>query len=396
MDSPLHTMTSEPPGLAESYSYALMYLADEASAGQSTAAYVPGAVSRPTSSLLRLPPEIIYGITNFLSPHELAGILTLSRCLKPIVERVLYRELEPTKARVIPCLKTIVAYPSLASITRRLTICDLSRSYDILSDYLSLLSRALHCMPALTDLTLLLAGPHAKYFLGCPFKLRSLSTTLTWDDVFIRWMEEQSELSNVMFGGAFVNNTVLPPSALPKISQISATPLILSSVVPGRPVKGVEICLLQPEFMKDDIMWIITRILSFSTVPISSIRIIARVESMTETLRALNTIPENVPKLDSFALHAGHDPFTHVCNSPNFSFSTQFIRVRNSCKTWMPLCPASSICAPLRSCLEVSKGHSQIMSHWVNWQRNGTNHAPRWSAFPSPAYPWCGVCATVG
>lgn len=304
-------MTTEPLGLAESYSYALMYLADEGSADQSTAAYVPAAVSRPASSLLCLPPEIIYGIANFLSPPELAGILTLSRCLKPIVERVLYRELEPTKASIIPCLKTIVAYPSLASITRRLTICDLSRSSDVLSDYLSLLSRALHSMPALTDLTLLLAGPHTEYFLGCPFKLRSLSTTLTWDDVFIRWMEEQPELSNVMFGGAFVNNTILPPSALPKISQISATPLILSSVVPGRPVKGVEICLLQPEYMKDDIMWIITRILSFSTVPISSIRIIARIESMAETLRALNTIPENVPKLDSFALHAGHDPFTH-------------------------------------------------------------------------------------
>ncbi|KAI6125795.1 hypothetical protein EV401DRAFT_1937373 [Pisolithus croceorrhizus] len=304
-------MTSETLALMESYSYALMYLANEASTDQSAAACVSGAASRPTSSLLRLPPEIIYGIISFLSPSELAGILTLSRRLKPIVERVLYRELEPNKARVIPCLKTIVAYPSLASTTRRVTICDLSRSYDMLSGYLSLLSRALHSMPVLTDLTLLLAGPHAKYFLGCPFRLRSLSTTLTWDDVFIQWMEEQSELSSVMFGGAFVSNSILPPNALPNISQISATPLILSSVVPGRPVKVVEIYLPQPECMKDDIMRIIMRILSFSTESISSIQIITRIESMAETLGALNTIPENIPKLDSFALHAGHGPFTH-------------------------------------------------------------------------------------
>lgn len=62
--------------------------------------------------------------------------------------------------------------------------------------------------------------------------------------------------------------------------------------------------------MKDDIMWIITQILSFSTQPISSIQVIAHIASMTETLKALNTIPENIPKLDSFALHAGHGPFT--------------------------------------------------------------------------------------
>lgn len=321
-------LASEAPAVAESYSYALMYLANEVRVDPSTAACVLKSASRSTFPLLRLPPEIIYEIISFLSPSELARILALSRRLKAIVERVLYRDLEPNTTRLIPCLKTIVAYPSVALVTRRLTICDLTSRYDMLSGYLSLLGRALHSMPALRDLTLLLHGPHAKYFLGCPFRLRSLSTTLAWDDDFARWMEEQSELSSVMFGGALIKNAILPSRALPGISQISATPLILSSLVPGRPVRGVEICLLQPEYMNDDIMRIITQILLFSTKPISSIQIIAHIESTTETLKALNTIPENIPKLDSFALHVGHGPFTDefLQNLDTFMSGFEYLR----------------------------------------------------------------------
>ncbi|KAF9227447.1 hypothetical protein BS17DRAFT_775509 [Gyrodon lividus] len=300
-------------------SCALMYLAryelddtkhDAASASAQHVVASRNSHPRMGSSFTRLPAEIIYHIMNHLGPSDLAASAALNICSRDIVERVLYREPEPSSSRVIPCLNTLIARPDLASITRRFTIHDLSRTSDSFSSYLSLASSALHSMSALTDLTLLLNGSYAKHFHGCPFRLRSLSTTLAWDDDFVMWMEEQTELTNAMFGGHFVNGTVLPMGALRKLSQISATPLILASTVPGRPVRVVEICLLQPELMKEDILWTTTRILSFSTGPLSSLQIIADIENKADAQAALNTIPQNIPKLDSFALYAGHGSVT--------------------------------------------------------------------------------------
>ncbi|KIJ67700.1 hypothetical protein HYDPIDRAFT_83790 [Hydnomerulius pinastri MD-312] len=259
---------------------------------------------------MRLPVEILYEIMKILSPSDLATSAILNKASRAVAERVLYRDPEPALARVIPCLDTLVARPDLASITRRLTIHDLSRSFEISSSYISLISSALHSMSSLTDLTLLLSGSYAKQFHGCPFRLRSLSTTLAWDDDLVKWMEQQTELTNAMFGGPFVKGTVLPTGALRKLSQISATPLILAATVPGRPVRVVEICLLQPELMKEDILWTTTRILSFSTGPLRSLQIIADIENADDAQAALNAIPQNIPKLDSFALYAGHGSVT--------------------------------------------------------------------------------------
>ncbi|KIK97102.1 hypothetical protein PAXRUDRAFT_137014 [Paxillus rubicundulus Ve08.2h10] len=257
-----------------------------------------------------LPPEIISHIMRHLGPSDLAASAALNSHSRPIAERILYREPDPPSSRVIPCVNTLIARPDLASITRRFTIHDPSRTSEALNNYPSLASSALHSMSALTDLTLLLNGSYAKLFHGCPFRLHSLSTTLTWDEDFVKWMEEQTELTNAMFGGPFITGTVLPMSALPKLSQVSATPLILASTVPGRPICLVEICLLQPELMKEDILWTTTRILSFSTGPLNSLQIIANIENKSDALAALNAIPKNIPKLDSFALYAGHGSVT--------------------------------------------------------------------------------------
>ncbi|KIJ18863.1 hypothetical protein PAXINDRAFT_69928 [Paxillus involutus ATCC 200175] len=259
-----------------------------------------------------LPPEIMFHIMRHLGPSDLAASAALNNYSRPIAERVLYREPEPLSSRIIPCLNTLIARPDLASITRRFTIHDLSRTFDAFSSYPSLASSALHSMSALTDLTLLLNGSYAKLFHGCPFRLHSLTTTLTWDEDFVKWMEEQTELTNAMFGGLFVKGTVLPMEALPKLSQVSATPLILASTVPGRPVCLVEICLLQPELMKEDILWTTTQILSFSTGPLSSLQIIANIENESDAQAALNAIPKNIPKLDLFALYAGEGSITSV------------------------------------------------------------------------------------
>lgn len=324
--------------LAEDYSYALMYLTDRDCVGKDLPANTaPDTPSRSRSlpfpckvpfpchavavvfhdgTVMRLPTELVFTIMSFLGPSDLASILRVDRAVHLVAEKVLYRDPEPTPLHVIPCLKMLVAHPSLSSITCRLIICDLTRIFDMCSNYLSVLSRALHSMLALKDLTLLLDGPYAKYLHGCPFRLRSLNTTLHWDADLVKWMEEQSELRNAMFGGPFVEDTVLPPSALCKISQISATPLILVAVVPLRAVQGVEISLLQPELIDDEFVWTVFRILSFSTGPVSSVQMIVDVSNPIKLLSALITIPQSISKLDSFVLYGGRGSFTPVGHLP--------------------------------------------------------------------------------
>ena len=325
--------------LAEDYSYALMYLSDGKSMGKhfpvNTAptkllSKSPSHASFPCKVFLitslyshihgdlvmRLPTELILEVMAFLGTSDLANILRVSKTIHLVAERVLYRDPEPTPLQVIPCLKMLVSYPNLSLVTRKLTICDLTRAFDMCNNYLSLLSRALHNMLALKHLTLLLDGPYAKYLHGCPFSLRSLNTTLHWDADFVKWMEEQSELRDAMFGGPFVKGTVLAPDALCKISQISATPLILAAIVPLRAVRGVEISLLQPEFVDVDVVWTTFRILSFSTGPVSSVQMIVDASNPTKVLSALNTIPQNISKLDSFVLYGGQGLFTVVGHFP--------------------------------------------------------------------------------
>ncbi|KAH7888818.1 hypothetical protein F5I97DRAFT_1855763 [Phlebopus sp. FC_14] len=336
--------------------------------------FLPETGSFPT----RLPPEIVYEIMKFLDPSNLVTAALLSKATRAIAERVLYGDPEPKSVKVIRCLQTLVMRPDLASITRRLTIYDLTRTFEMCGSYLSLLSRALHSVSSLTDLTLLLDGPYAKYFRGCSFRLRSLSTTLVWDDDLVLWLEEQSELTNAMFGGHFVKGTVLPQNALRKLSHVSAVPLILSATVPGRPVRGVEICLLHPELMKADILWTTTRILSFSTGPLSSMQIIADIEDAADALTALNVISQNVPKLDSFALYAGHGSVTRdfLDKLSGFVSGFEFLRsimlmsrdprdVLSDASLLEGLAPAWHSCCPTLECVSFAG------SIWVRNMRYG-------------------------
>lgn len=213
---------------------------------------------------------------------------------------------------VIPCLKCFASYQHLASCARTLVLPDATRYYRVFSNYFNLLHRALSNASSLLDLTLLLDGHYAKYLHGCSFRLRSLTTTLAWDSDFIEWMSEQTELRNAMFGGSFARDTILPSDILPKLTRVSSSPLILAAVVPNRKIKEVEICLVQHELFKDDILNTASNILSYSTGPLTALQIIACLSNTQDALAALMTIPNNLPKLDSFSFCASHGAITEV------------------------------------------------------------------------------------
>ncbi|KAH7923741.1 hypothetical protein BV22DRAFT_1068235 [Leucogyrophana mollusca] len=251
-----------------------------------------------------LPAEIIHEILVFTDRSTLTTSATVNRTFQHISQRLLYRHLEPQPSKIIPCLKTLAARPTLAAMTRRFMITDITKSHNPLAGYLSLLSRALHNMTALTELTLLLDGPFANMFIDCPFRLRSLSTTLHWNHSFTEWMAEQTEIDDAMFGGTFVMGCTIASGTLRKLTRVSASPLILATVVPGRAVKDVEVCVMQPGLFKQDIMWTTTKIMSFAACPLRSLQIIASIGSPADALAALGAIPENLSTLKSLSVHA--------------------------------------------------------------------------------------------
>jgi hypothetical protein len=192
-------------------------------------------------------------------------------------------------------------------------LADATRHYDVFSNYFNLLRSALLNASSLTDLTILLDGPYARYLHGCSFRLRSLTTTLDWDRDFIKLITEQTELRNAMFGGKFVNNMVLPSDTLAKLTRVSASPLVLAAVVPNRKIKEVELCLLQQALFKDDILNTASNILSYSTGPLTALQIITHLSDTSSALAALKAIATNLPRLNSFAFYSSDGAVSQVC-----------------------------------------------------------------------------------
>lgn len=213
---------------------------------------------------------------------------------------------------IIPCLRCFASYPHLASCARTLILADATRHYDVFFNYFNLLRRALLNASSLTDLTILLDGPYAKYLHGCSFRLRSLTTTLDWDKDFIKLITEQTELRNAMFGGKFVNDMVLPSDTLTKLTRVSASPLVLAAVVPNRKIKEVELCLLHQALFKDDILNTASNILSYSTGPLTALQVITRLSDTTSALAAFKAIAKNLPKLNSFAFYSSDGVVSQV------------------------------------------------------------------------------------
>ncbi|KAG0700709.1 hypothetical protein DFH29DRAFT_607176 [Suillus ampliporus] len=99
-------------------------------------------------------------------------------------------------------------------------------------------------------------------------------------------------------------DAVLPSDALPKLTRVSASPLILAVVVPNRKIKEVELCLLQQKLFKDNILNTASKILSYSTGPLTALQIITYLSDTRDALAALKAIPMNLPRLNSFAFYA--------------------------------------------------------------------------------------------
>lgn len=260
--------------------------------------------------VISIPSELIHHILKYLGNSDLVNTAIVCPSFRFISQRVIYRNVKPTEDMIIPCLRCLASYPHLASCARTLILADATRHYDVFSNYFNLLRSALLNASSLTDLTILLDGPYARYLHGCSFRLRSLTTTLDWDRDFIKLITEQTELRNAMFGGKFVKDVVLPSDTLTKLTRVSASPLVLAAVVPNRKIKEVELCLMQQALFKDDILNTASNILAYSTGPLTALQIITRLSDAPSALAALKTITKNLPRLNSFAFYSSDGAFS--------------------------------------------------------------------------------------
>ncbi|TFY80983.1 hypothetical protein EWM64_g3028 [Hericium alpestre] len=212
--------------------------------------------------------------------------------------------------QTISCLRTLANNPALAGHTLSYEVGDMDsldfdRTKRLFSSFYRLLARALQNMIRLTALTYLMYGSVSHALVGAPFRLTKLTVSCDFDSGFATFLTQQRTLRTALFCGRYIPDTTLDYSALPELNRVSASPLILATVVPGRPVREVELCLVHPWLLNEDMVATTMQILSYSRGPLQSLQIISHLTGTTESiLGALGAIPTGLAALDSFALHA--------------------------------------------------------------------------------------------
>ncbi|THH13220.1 hypothetical protein EW146_g6978 [Bondarzewia mesenterica] len=261
-----------------------------------------------TTSDRQLPVEILDHIFAYADGPSLFSLSTCSHKFNAISTRILYRHIPSTSlSRTVKCLRTLASNADLASHTCIYEIGDMDwlNADTLLDSFFRLLRRAFHNMPNLSDLTYLLYGSTARALRGAPFHLIKLTASCDFDPAFANWLEGQHTLRTALFCGRYSSGASLSLNSLPALSRVSASPLILASVVPGRPVREIELCLVHPWQLNEEVLSMTVKIVSFSTGPVRSLQIISHLtESVDTVLAALRVIPSTMSTLDSLALHA--------------------------------------------------------------------------------------------
>jgi len=166
------------------------------------------------------------------------------------------------------------------------------------------LRKALQNMDNLTALTLLLSGARSHVLVGSKFKLQKFTTACHFDLNMVEFLETQDQITTALFCGQYHYDARLSQSALPNLQSISASPLILAAVVPGRPIQEAELCLSEPWLLHMDVIATVMRILGFSTSTIHTLQFITHLPVSPEmTIAAFNAVPEHLPGLTSLAMH---------------------------------------------------------------------------------------------
>ena len=182
----------------------------------------------------------------------------------------------------------------------------------------------LRIIPELKDLVLLWNGVPSRVFRNVPFQLEALTSTMEMDAESLAFLHSQSQLRLVElprwqivdFSSRSHSHTDLPISSgpksirysnrrtvprsrpsslfsdetfLPNLSELSAPPQAVQALVPGRPVRSVDIRLNRGDRVEN---WdALVRALSQSTCPMDDLAIATLNELSFEMLESLRWLP---------------------------------------------------------------------------------------------------------
>ncbi|KIJ49642.1 hypothetical protein M422DRAFT_777568 [Sphaerobolus stellatus SS14] len=250
-----------------------------------------------------LPIELIELILSFAESTALSKIAQANHTCHSLATNRLYRDIEmPSPGAASKCAKTLAENRQLAVLVRKLHVTDADTSVE--PEYYDVLHKALCNMDNLTSLSLLLGGAHSNVLTGTKFKLQSFTTACHWDHDLVEWLETQETMTSALFCGKYHHEARLSLPALPNLQRVSASPLILAAVVPGRPIEEAELCLSQPWLLHPDVIATVMRILAFSSTSIHTLQFITHLSDTPElTLSAFGTVPVYLPCLKALAIH---------------------------------------------------------------------------------------------
>ena len=267
----------------------------------------------------QLPVEVLDEIFSYAKAPTLARLALVCHMFQGVATRLLYRHIPSLSLSLTTrCLETLASRTSLAAHTRTFEIGDVgfanaSRKGLVPASFFILLQHALHNMHRLTELTFLLNGPNSHVLLGAPFRLTKLVASCDFDATFASWLTEQTNLRDAIFCGNFTSGVTLPSDALPLLRRIAAAPLALGCVVPGRPIREVDLCLVHPYSLSREVLQMAIQTIASSRGPLDSLRIISHLAESPETvLSAFEVIPTGLNSITKLALHAVSGSITDV------------------------------------------------------------------------------------
>ncbi|KAI0081881.1 hypothetical protein K474DRAFT_1655746 [Panus rudis PR-1116 ss-1] len=256
-----------------------------------------------------LPPELIHEIIENLTYHDLPKVALVSKTIRVMAYSHLYRQLPSLSPRpTVLLMRTLASSVELAKLVRTLNISDL-KSYTLVAwttAFYKLMSDALHNMLNLIDLRLYILGSYTSYLPGCPFQLQSLRIAGDWDKHLGRWLGEQHQITDLWVFSLKLDPVHIADAAVPHLARVMGPPSVVASLVPGRPVKVVDLSIAQQEHFIPDIMRPTCRILDHSMGPLSELIITVDITDMllTDVFETIDVVPEILPNLSLFTVFA--------------------------------------------------------------------------------------------
>lgn len=254
-----------------------------------------------------LPFELIHSIVNSADNSTLCTLSLVNHALREAATACLYGALHLRKpSTAVKCLQTLNRAPELARHVRVLSMA-FPRDTDVnfTESFLALLGRALHNTSQLVSLELDVYGSLGKHLRGCSFRLTNLQTTCDWEANLMDWLNEQSALRSLVYGGLPDPQVQLAITALPHLRRVVGVSSVAILVVPGRPVQQVFVTRVVHAIDHTEIIETLAQACKLSTGPVRVVHVLYKNphhRSAEDIFQSLSPLPLHLPHLAKFCM----------------------------------------------------------------------------------------------